>query len=102
MTPEGLIKKQICQWLELKGCRPRVIQSVGIAGRKNNSRWSCRGMSDVFTSWQKRPLFIEVKAPGKKPTLEQVQFIEWAREQGWLAFVAHSLEEVIREIEGKK
>lgn len=98
MTPESQIKKEICTWLELKGCRPRVMQSVGIAGRKNNSRWSCRGVSDIFTSWKKRPAFIEVKAPGGKISKEQQEFIDWALGEGWVAFVAYSLEDVMKEM----
>ena len=101
MTIEGEIKFGICLWLERNGCRPRVLQSVGIAGRKNNSRWSCRGVSDIFTSWEKTPLFIEVKAPGRKATPEQLEFMEWARAEGWYAFVAYSLEDVIKELGNK-
>lgn len=98
MTHEGEVKKLICEWLEAKGCRPRVMQSVGIAGRKNNSRWSCKGVSDVFTSWKKTPMFIEVKAPKGVVTKEQQEFIDWALAQGWIAFVAFSLQDVIEKV----
>jgi len=39
-------------------------------------------------------LAIEVKVPNKKPSPFQVEFINHIIENGGIAFVAHSLEEV--------
>ena len=36
---------------------------------------------------------VEVKRPGKKPTPEQVSFIDMVQSSGGIAFVAHSLDE---------
>lgn len=55
-------------------------------------------MADINGIWVGRPLFIEVKVPGKKPTPEQQEFLEDARKHGAIAFVAHSLDEVLNEL----
>lgn len=97
MTPEGKIKNEICTWLETQRyrCKFWVTQSIGIRGRTNNSRWSCKGVSDINGIWEGRPLFIEVKAPGNKPSDEQKEFLNDAKKHGAIAFVAYSLNEVM-------
>lgn len=40
---------------------------------------------------------IEVKAPGKKPTDKQIEFINSVNASGGLAFVAHSLDDVMEQ-----
>lgn len=48
-----------------------------------------------------RALQIEVKAGRNKPTPEQVDFLARARAAGAVAFVAYSVDDVIKELEGK-
>lgn len=46
-----------------------------------------------------RILCIEVKRYGGKPTEEQISFITMINRMGGVAFIAHSVEEAIQEIE---
>lgn len=46
-----------------------------------------------------RFLAIEVKRPGGEPTAQQATFLACVREAGGLAFVATSVEDVVRELE---
>jgi|24BtaG_2_1085350.scaffolds.fasta_scaffold20592_2 Holliday junction resolvase-like predicted endonuclease len=52
------------------------------------------GISDIIAVGNSRIVFIEVKKPGKHPTLLQSLFLEEKRNAGAIAFVAHSVEEV--------
>lgn len=45
-----------------------------------------------------RAVAIEVKRPGEKPTPEQAAYLERVRAAGGLAFVATSIDDVIREL----
>lgn len=58
-----------------------------------------KGASDIIGCTKAgRFLAIEVKQPGKKPTPEQKEFIEKVNASGGLAFVAYSVEDVVREL----
>lgn len=98
MTAESQIKKQICEWLSHQKCFFWVTQSVGIAGRKNNSPFAGKGVSDILGLWNNRLLAIEVKAPGGKVSQEQIKFIELTNAHGGIAFVAYSLDDVISKL----
>ena len=55
----------------------------------------CVGSSDIIGIMPDgRFLAIEVKKPGKKPTTEQLNFIEAIRRHGGIAGVVHSPEEL--------
>lgn len=55
----------------------------------------CVGSSDIIGIMPDgRFLAIEVKKPGKKPTPEQLNFIEVIRRHGGIAGVVHSPEEL--------
>lgn len=55
----------------------------------------CVGSSDLLGILPDgRFLAIEVKMPNKKPTKEQVKFLNWIKEKGGVAFVASSPEDV--------
>lgn len=43
-------------------------------------------------------LAIEVKRPGEKPTLDQQAFLQAVKANGGIAFVAHSVDDVRREL----
>ena len=54
-----------------------------------------KGVADILGCYQGRFLAIEVKSPGRQPTPDQAWFLgEVARANG-IAFVAHSVEEVV-------
>jgi hypothetical protein len=94
MTPEGLIKKQIMDWLSAhprKVCRVWPIQIGRIPGRTNHSK----GIADILGLWHGRGLAIEVKAKGGKPSKEQKEFLQDWKESGGIAILAYSLDDVI-------
>jgi len=100
-TPEGQIKKEICEWLEAHRIFFWVTQSVGIAGRKNNSRFAGKGVSDINAVINGRFVAIEIKAPGGKVSDDQTEFQEKTRKAGGIAFVARSLTDVRDWMRGK-
>jgi hypothetical protein len=59
-----------------------------------------KGFSDLFAVKDGRVYFIECKIHPRKPTPEQVQFIERMREQGCRAGVAYTVEEAMEIVKG--
>lgn len=59
-----------------------------------------KGFSDLFAVKDGRVYFIECKIHPRKPTPEQIRFIERMQEQGCRAGVAYSVEEAIKICEG--
>lgn len=60
------------------------------------------GVCDVFLPYPLGGycgLFIEMKIKGNKPTLEQLAYIEWLNDVGYLAVVAYGCNEAIAIIE---
>lgn len=49
-----------------------------------------------------RVIFCETKIHPRKPTIEQINFIENLRMRGFKAFVAYTLEEFIKEVENEQ
>ena len=105
-TPEQIVKTAICQWLELKHVFFWLNSSVGIYDpirkiyRKNNSRYHRNGQPDILGITMLGTFFgCEVKAPGKKPTPEQQDFITEANARGAICFWADSLDSFISQWE---
>lgn len=93
MTPEGAIKKSILDWLRRQPkCYARTVQIGIIPGRPNNAS---KGISDIICVWGGMFVAIEVKAPGKNPTPEQMKFLDGVNSAGGWGFVARSLADVI-------
>lgn len=59
-----------------------------------------KGFSDLFAVKDGKVYFIECKIHPRKPTAEQVQFIERMREQGCRAGVAYTVEEAMEIVKG--
>lgn len=57
-------------------------------------KYTRKGVPDIIGIYKGRFLGIEVKQPGKYPSKEQREFIAEAQENGGIAFVARSLEDV--------
>ena len=57
-------------------------------------KWSMKGVSDIVGIYQGKPLYIEVKKPGGYPTKEQKEFMKQVNEQGGIAFIARSIDDV--------
>lgn len=101
MTPEGAIKKQICDWLSWqKDCFFWIQQAGKIPGRINRSKYLHNGISDILGIWKTKMLCIEVKAPGGKLSDQQKVFLERMASLGAIAFVAYSLDDVVRTLKG--
>ncbi len=92
MTPEGVIKALIMDWLNAQpGCYVRTVQLGGIGGRYNSSK----GIADIIGSWHGRALAIEVKTPKGKLSTEQDEFMTcWSQRGMGIAIVARCLEDV--------
>jgi hypothetical protein len=104
MTPEGLVKNQICSWLASKHTFFFIHDSVGIydptrqAFRANKSPYRIKGVADILGIYKGRFLAIEVKVKGKYPTREQKAFLERVNAEGGIGFVARSIEDVVAKL----
>jgi hypothetical protein len=101
MTPEGLIKRQICDWLFIHDYFFWMQSNVGVAGRKFKSPYQRKGVSDILGIWEGSMLAIEVKAPGGKVSEDQYNFIAMVNKLGGNGFVAYSLRDVILALKGE-
>lgn len=83
------------------------VDSVGIFDpvkrryRANTSPYRIKGVSDILGIWRGRPLAIEVKSEKGRLRPEQREFLERFRSEGGIAFMARSIDDVKRELEGK-
>jgi len=67
--------------------------------RKNHSKYTPNGISDILGIYRGKPMAIEVKRPKPDktyPTKEQKVFLQVFAEAGGIAFVARSVEDVIK------
>lgn len=102
MTPEGLIKRQICDYLNLFSdrCFFWVTQSHGVWDQKRKiflnmrGRYQIKGVSDIMGIWDGKPLAIEVKTKTGKLSDHQKIFLAKFQDYGGIAFVARSVEDV--------
>jgi hypothetical protein len=90
------IQKSILEWLQLKKYFCWRNNTGGFKNSKGHFyRFGSVGSGDILGLTRSGQFFsIEVKAPGKKPTDQQAQFIEEVKRNGGISFVAHSLEDV--------
>src|SRR5260221_14020117 len=108
MTPEGIIKLAICQYLVTRKDIIRlfwVTSSVGIYDatrgcyRKSNSAYQINGVSDILGILNGgRFLAIEVKSKRGVLTIEQKIFLEEINHAGGIAFMAKSVDDVISQL----
>lgn len=73
-----------------------------LAIKKDQGRYSQRGISDWILCYQGRTIFIELKVGDNKPTPLQSNFLREAREAGAIAVVCRSMDEIrhtIKEVE---
>jgi len=57
-----------------------------------------KGVSDILGCFEGKLLAIEVKMPGREPSLEQLYFIANVNNAGGIGFVAYSVEDVIEKL----
>jgi len=85
-TPENMVKKSVKDLLAyLRIFNFPVLQGMG----------SRRGICDRIAIYKGRFVAIETKAPGKKPSDAQKEFLREVEEAGGIAIVAYSPEDVI-------
>lgn len=99
---ENDIQKSILEWFTLQ--RSAFVwrnNSVGIydptrkAYRRPGTH-TLKGVSDILGIWMGKPLAIEVKSKIGRVSPDQKAFLENFVKQGGIAFVARSLEDVIK------
>jgi penicillin-binding protein-related factor A (putative recombinase) len=66
--------------------------------RKHNSRFTPKGISDIIGIYKGKLIAIEVKSAKGTATKEQKEFLKNIAEQGGVAFIARSVEDVRREL----
>ena len=108
MTPEGLIKRAICDYLSTKkDVFFWVNESVGIFDPrrkiflKKNSKYQIKGVSDILGIWEGQPIAIEVKSEKGRVSPDQKIFLERFKKEGGIAFVARSVEDAMKVFEVK-
>lgn len=62
---------------------------------RSKGKYELYGVADILGVYKGRMLAIEVKRPGGKPTDYQITFINQVNQNGGIAFIATSVEEVI-------
>lgn len=97
------IQKAIMDYLRLKGCLVFKHRNVGIykqnTGKYIPLSFGEKGISDIIgLTPTGKFLAIEVKMPKKKPSKEQLDFIDKVNEKGGLAFWADNLDSVMGRI----
>jgi len=109
MTPEGAVRNLVCSYLTRLGVFFWVNDSVGIFDpktkryRKNHSPYRIKGVSDILGILPNgRLLAIELKSATGRLTPEQKLFIEKIKLNGGIAFMARSIDDVKRELDGLK
>ena len=97
MTPESRLKAQVELFLSEKGYIPLRL-NVGFFYTKNGYPIRTglpKGTSDLLAiSPSGQAVFIETKVHPRKPTAEQLNFIEVMRKQGAIAGVVYSIDEL--------
>jgi Holliday junction resolvase len=91
LTPENIVKRQIKDYLWIRGWfNFPLMQGLGCYP----------GAPDRIAIKDGRVLFIEIKAPKGKQSLYQKRFQKYVSACGGEYLLAHSVEDVIKEIEG--
>jgi Holliday junction resolvase-like predicted endonuclease len=100
---EQEIKKAIADYLRLKRYLVINHRNVGI-WKKDTNRYiplpsGEKGVSDLIClSPQGTLVAIEVKTKAGKPTADQLSFLERVRKNKGIGMLAHSLDEVMKEL----
>lgn len=99
-VPEKQIEIMILTFLRAKGIFCFKVDSVGYYDqrlkvyRKPNNPFRILGMPDIHGIYKGCPFYIEVKKAKGRLSPEQKIFLDRAKKEGAIAFVAHSVEEV--------
>ncbi len=111
MTPEGIIKNNICAYLAVRrDCFFWVQESIGVWDqklkryRKKRSKYQKNGVPDIILQFKYLdypPVFVglEVKDKGKKQTETQVEFEKELKTFGGFYFVVYSAQDAVRALD---
>jgi len=76
--------------------KKRVVESGGKVYKLHGTAYAVAGAPDLIGSYHGRAFAVEVKQPGRGPTVLQArELAEWQK-QGWVVGVAHSADEFER------
>ena len=104
MTPEKLIEYQIFNFLKIHRVFCWKNESTGVFDpkkkvfRTNKNPHKIKGVSDILGVFEGKPLAIEVKSYSGTVRKEQKEFIKRINEEGGIAFVARSIEDVAEKL----
>lgn len=87
--PESKIEKHLKTQVEKSGGKVRKLKWIGKAGAPDRLMWWPMSKLDPRNP---RAAFVELKAPGKKPTRIQLEEHANLREDGWCVLVVDSIE----------
>ena len=95
------LQKQILDYLRLRGVFCWKNHSTGIYKQSTGSYIpvGMKGVSDILAIRNGKLIAIEVKVGKNKPSNVQLEFIEKINENGGIAFLAYSLNDVIKALE---
>ena len=103
--PEQIVKNAIMDYLWMKHCFCWVNASTGVFDpkrgifRKNLSKYQLNGVADILGIWDSKPLAVECKALGGKPTPDQINFLNEFHNHGGIAIWADSLDMLIEKLD---
>jgi len=66
---------------------------------RSKGKYELYGVADILGVYKGRMLAIEVKRPGGKPTDYQITFINKVNQNGGIAFIATSVDDVISKLQ---
>ena len=90
-TPEGKIQGNVLDW-----CKKRMVGYIRLVFRQGLPV----GWPDTMILLRGgRPLFLEFKAPGKKPTAKQQEKINWLLNNGYRVEVFDDVDEATQHIQ---
>jgi len=109
-APEKLVEKAIREAFRLKHRVLLFKTDAGAAGMRSGLPEGGRGYSGLPAGFSDllgvvpgsgRAVFIEVKAPGRKPTTLQEEFLERRRAEGAIALWADSVDSALAQFEAQ-
>jgi hypothetical protein len=115
MTPESILKRQICEYLARFPESFCFSLTPGITASKKiqRSKYMPNGWPDITGVWKRWvrvndsgsveisvPFFIEVKIRPKKPTEDQEALLKKLSDWGCVAMVAYDLSDVVNRFHG--
>jgi Holliday junction resolvase len=96
MTPEGIVLRQVLDYLKARRVLAIRINTGGVmrGGRWTKSPNVTKGVSDILGIYLGAPIAIEVKSAKGKLSLDQEKFLTSWKENGGKICVARSVKDV--------